>query len=152
MLSKRARCRLEFIGVAILLLTTHSLCAQTITIKVLDGRNGRPMGGEIIDVWLGDHANGRPVQVRTGHDGMALLPVSRDQQTFVVAGEFLGRCRPLPNNSSKTVVDSNVYRFADVETIGVVSQNTCGKASSQPVPGQLIYFARPLHWWEKMQT
>jgi len=42
-----------------------------------------------------------------------------------------------------------VYRFADVLAHGTVAANKCGKATAQPIPGQLVLFVRPAHWWEK---
>ncbi len=76
------------------------------------------------------HYHAEPVHNRLSLEGMALLPVPRDQQTFIIAGDFLADCRPRPSNSSKTLADSNAYRFSNAETTGVVTQNVCGKASS----------------------
>jgi hypothetical protein len=137
--------------VSLLTLATPALFAQMITIRLLDGRNGQPLRGQILDVWLGDQPDGLPIQLRSGNDGIVLLPIPRDQQVFVITSEFAADCRPNAN-SSKTVVNSNVYSFNDVDRKGIVTQNSCGAATIKPVPGQLTFFVRPLHWWEKMQT
>lgn len=43
-----------------------------------------------------------------------------------------------------------IYWFADVLAHGAVGANKCGKATAQPIPGQLVLFVRPPHWWEKV--
>ncbi len=34
---------------------------------------------------------------------------------------------------------------------GIVWPNACGKTTASPKPGELIIFARPLSWWEKLK-
>jgi hypothetical protein len=46
--------------------------------------------------------------------------------------------------------NEGVYHFADVLTTGVVAENKCGKTSVRPVPRQIVLFASPSHWWEKV--
>jgi hypothetical protein len=106
------------------------------------------MKGQVVDVYFGEHMSGMPVQLKTAYDGTALLPVPRDQETFVAVGDFMDDCRPKQAAPGKPYVDSYVYRFSEILKDGVVSQNICGKATSKPVAGQLTLFVRPLHWWE----
>jgi hypothetical protein len=46
--------------------------------------------------------------------------------------------------------NEGVHHFADVLTSGVVAENKCGKTSVQPVPRQIVLFASPSYWWEKV--
>ena len=34
---------------------------------------------------------------------------------------------------------------------GIVTANTCGKATASPKPGEVTLFVRPLTWWEKVK-
>lgn len=124
--------------------------AQQITIKLIDGRNGRPLKHQVIDVWFGERANGYPLQAKTGEDGNTAVGVPRAEKHFVVAGEWLADCRG-GNKAGKSFIDSNVYDVAQVLTRGVSTQNSCGKAPREPIPGTLTFFVRPMHWWEKMR-
>jgi hypothetical protein len=72
----------------------------------------------------------------------------------VIAGESLVDCRELVRYTANpktydTDIVKDVYRFQDVLIHGVVTPNKCGKAIAQPVPGQLVLFVRPPHWWER---
>jgi len=124
--------------------------AQEITFRVLDGRNGHPVKNATVDVWLGTAARGVPLQIKTNADGTAQLRMKADYKSFVTAGEWVGDCRG-GNSPGKSYIDASVYRFADVVEHGTATQNTCGKATAQPKPGEFILFVRPLHWWEKMR-
>jgi len=126
--------------------------AQKISITLLDGRNGHPMKNETIDVWMGKRAEGTPLQVKTDERGKAEFTVAAKDQAFVVAGEWVIDCRPLPpRNSGKSLVDSNVYYIKDVLNAGFFTQNTCGRVTRNAEPGEFIFFVRPAHWWEKMR-
>jgi hypothetical protein len=34
---------------------------------------------------------------------------------------------------------------------GIVTANTCGKATASPKPGEVTIFVRPLTWWEQLK-
>ena len=124
--------------------------AQQFTIKLIDGRNGRPLKQQVIDVWFGERADGAPVQAKTAQDGTVIVIVPHAEKSFLVAGEWLADCRG-GNKPGKNFIDSNVYELTQVFSTGIVTQNSCGKAQRQSIPGVLTFFVRPLHWWEKMR-
>jgi len=73
------------------------------------------------------------------------------QQSFVIAGFGLVDCRPAKSTDKSTgEYEVDVYRFTDVLSHGVFAENKCGKAVVQALPGQLILFERPPHWWGKV--
>ncbi len=128
--------------------------AQQIAVKLVDGRNGRALKDQAVVIWLGEKPVGMPGQtIRTNADGIAFVPIQIQQDAFVAAGESLVDCRMRIRHGK--VVDEGetykeeVYRFADVLAHGAVGANKCGKATAQPIPGQLVLFVRPPHWWEK---
>jgi hypothetical protein len=72
----------------------------------------------------------------------------------VIVGESLVDCRMRVRYGKAAMDEANtykeeVYRFADVLAHGAGGANKCGKATAQPISGQLVLFVRPPHWWEK---
>lgn len=135
--------------IAILLATWVSPAeAGQITIKVINGHNGKPLKGTTVDVWFGRKASPPPTQVRTTNEGNASLLVPESVETIVIAGQRVGDCRA---GNPKSYIEGNVYRIQDILRTGVVAQNKCGKARNQPTHGVLVFYVRPLHWWEKMR-
>ena len=127
--------------------------AQKIAVKLVDGRNGRALKDQAVAIWLGEKAVGMPGQtIRTNADGIALVSIPIQQSSFVIGGQSLVDCRMRVRYGK--VVDEGktewAYRFADVLAHGAVGANKCGKATAQPIPGQLVLFVRPPHWWEKV--
>jgi hypothetical protein len=134
--------------------------AQQITVKLVDGRNGRALRNQIVAIWLAEKPVGVPAQTMlTNAEGIAFFPVPAPPASFVIAGESLVDCRDrltYTGNAKRyeaekdTVKKEEVYRFADVLSHGIVTANRCGKAVAQPLAGQLLLFARPPPWWEKV--
>lgn len=123
-------------------------------VKLVDGRTGRTLKNQIVAIWLAEKAIGVPNQtVLTNNEGIAVFPVPVQQTSFVIAGESLVDCRMHIRHGrvdeAKTYKEE-VHVFADVLAHGAVGADTCGKATAQPIPGQLVLFARPPHWWEQV--
>ena len=152
MLGRHSKPFLQIVGTLLALLLSQSATAQQITVKLVDGRNGHALKKQSVGLWLGDRAIGNPAIARiTSSDGIAVFPIPHEQQSFVISGFGLVDCRPVKStNKSTGEYEVDVYRFVDVLSHGVVAENKCGRAALQALPGQLILFARPPHWWEKV--
>jgi hypothetical protein len=135
-----------FIGIVLATWVCPATAAQ-ITIKVFNGHNGKPLKGTTVDIWFGKKALPSPTQVTTGNDGSAFLTVHDPIETILVAGQGVGDCRA---GKRKDYIEGNVYSVQDILRTGVVAQNTCGKTRNQTTPGVLVFYLRPLHWWEKL--
>jgi hypothetical protein len=154
MLGRHSKPFLQIAGTLFALLLSQSAIAQQITVRLVDGRNGRALKQQSVGLWLGDRAIGKPEIARiTTSDGIAVFPIphEQEQQPFVISGFGLVDCRPMKIRDTATgEYEMDVYHFADVLSHGVVAENKCGRAALQALPGQLILFARPPHWWEKV--
>src|SRR5271166_4606474 len=144
--------------IAMVLSMAHSASGPQVTVRVLDGRNGRPMKDQVIEVWNGERTDGVPRQVKTDDFGAAVLAFNPQKDSFVISfgyspsGKWLADCRPLPSkNSTKSLTGSYVYHFSEVLQRGIVAENTCGKLIVEPEPAEFVFFGRPAHWWEKMR-
>jgi hypothetical protein len=140
--------------------------AEDIRIKVLNGRNGHQVIDDCISVWVGsspDNGIGAPTQ----KDGAVIVQLARDRPTIsrptrgVCNG--LGAVNPVLQYGDTIRITSNYYMpcqphppnspwlsFSTEKVLqsGEVSANYCGKIEASPKPGELIFFVRPLHWWE----
>lgn len=146
------------------------LRSQEIRIKVLDGRNGRPISSECVNVSLGS-APDSSFLIPTDKDGIALIrlagkdtgenvrrhsskcngaavlePIAKYSDTIKVTGDYYIPCQPHPP-------DSPFLSFSTKKVLlsGDVTENHCGRIEASPKPGELIFFVRPLHWWEGMK-
>jgi hypothetical protein len=148
------------------------LCAQTVGIRLVDGRNGRPMASTCVNVWAGKERK-EAMAIPTDKDGVAWLrftdkegeidlhnrwkdcgdfgvinPVVKyDGSLRVNAGYVLCQLRK-PDDSWLSMTDFSTKKVLEE---GIVTANTCGKATASPKPGELVIFVRPLTWWEKLK-
>jgi hypothetical protein len=151
-----------------------ALSAQTLEIKLVDGRNGRPMVGSAsyVNVWVGPERK-EAIAIPTDRNGVARLKLTLDTREVNIPN-FSG-------NRGSIVVDNPIVHYDETLRInarfalcgsggsnyswlmsehfstkqvlqqGYVSPNTCGKATASSKPGQVILFVRPLSWWEKLK-
>ncbi len=141
--------RVAICVIAIVTLLCPVAAEQQITIKVVDGRNGKPLKNTTVDIWFGTKASPPPTQVNAASDGSAVVVIPASRETMLIAAQSVADCRA-GREAGKSYIEKNVYRVEDILHTGVVAQNMCGKATGQPTPGVLVFYVRPLHWWEKM--
>lgn len=160
----------------VLLLTLHSfgtfLRAQTIEVKLIDGRNGHPILNTCVNVWVGSRQKDA-LAIPTDKNGFARLRLTDNdaevniQDRWKGCGEF-GIINPVVKYGSSVSVNAGYvlcqrqatdyswlavkdYPTNELVRQGVVTDNTCGKATASPRPGELIIFVRPLSFWEKFK-
>lgn len=120
-----------------------------IAVRVLDGRNGRPIPNQRVLVFVGASSeaaksHAEHTDLTTDKDGVGTLTVYPNQTQWIqvwVDGRAL--CYPDPNQSS--------FRVDTIMSTGIVTWNKCGGVLKEPVPGHLIIFARPAGFIEKMR-
>ncbi len=147
------------------------LRAQTVEIKLVDGRNGHPMKGTCVDVWVGKPRkivmsmviptdekgvarlrltdNDGEIDVHNhwagcGDRGVANPVVTYDDPLKIHAGYVLCQARK-SDYSWLAVMD---FSTKEVLQHGIATANTCGKVTASPKPGEVVIFVRPLNWWE----
>jgi hypothetical protein len=150
------------------------LCsAQTIEIKLIDGRNGHPVAGSCLNVWIGNERKDA-LAIPTDTNGVARLRLTNDNaevntgQSWKACGE-LGVVNPVvkyedsvainvgyvlcrPRGADSSWLSVNRIPTQQLLKQGVVTANTCGKPMASPKPGELVLFVRPLTFWEKFKT
>lgn len=146
------------------------LCAQEIKIKLVDGRNGHPLGNTCMDVYVGKEQVD-PVRIPTDSNGIATFHLTADSSEVDISHQGsecgpYGAIDPVFQYSNEIRVHVGyvlcqakekdyswlwIYHYAtkDLTQSGIVAPNTCGKATEERKPGELVIFVRPLTWWEK---
>jgi len=166
----------EFLLLLAFCLFGTALHAQTLEIKLVNGRDGRPIAGKCIYVWVGDRSktsSGPLLQTETDRSGSAVLrlthadgeintqsqllscglrglinPVVKYGDTISVRAGYVLCQRNTPDYSWLARTD---FSTEEVLQRGIVTANICGKATASPKPGEVILFVRPLSWWEKLK-
>ena len=159
-----------------LLLIAVSLCegahAQSIRIKLVNGRTGRPMTGTHANVWVGKERKWAIV-IPTDKDGVASLGLTDKEAevnvprvdgdgSHVVINPVVKYDDDLGINAPSVLCQPGTpdYSWLAIRHIstkqvlgqGIVTPNACGKATASQTPGEVVIFVRPLSWWEKFKT
>jgi hypothetical protein len=114
------------------------LQADTIHVRVVDGRNGQKITKERVEVWI-IGTNGMPMILRS----TAEFEAPAGSRINVRPDAHLD-CRPRERTGLTT------YSVEEIKRLGITTENTCGKLGSKANPGELLLFVQPLHWWEKL--
>jgi hypothetical protein len=166
------------VGLSLLLFCSFgtALRAQTIEIKLVNGRNGRPIASTCIYLWVGDRSkpsSGPLLQTETDKNGSAILRLTHEHaelnnQSQRLACGLQGIVNPVveygdtisvrpgyalcqPHRPDYSWLARTDFSTEEVLQRGIVTANTCGKATASPKPGSVILFVRPLSWWEKLK-
>jgi len=158
---------------SLLVMPAMSVTAQTLEIKLVDGKNGRPMVGTsaYVNIWVGGERK-EAIAIPTDENGVARLqltlnpneenmPLSTGHGTMVEKHPVVKYAESFRINVPYVVCGSGegdrsplgLKNFSTKEVLdhGYASANTCGKVTATPQPGQVVLFVRPLTFMEKMK-
>ena len=164
---------LNLLVTVLLTMPAMSLAAQTLEIKLVDGRNGRSMVGTsaYVNVWVGGerkeaiaiptddngvarlqltlNPNEENIPISTGHGTIVEKhPVVKYDESFRINVPYV-LCGVGEGNHSPLELKN--LSTKEVLDHGYASGNTCGKVTASPQPGQVVLFVRPLRFMEKMK-
>jgi hypothetical protein len=164
---------LNFLVTGLLILPAMSLSAQTIEIKLVDGRNGRPIVGlaSYVNVWVGGERK-EAIAIPTDKKGVARLkltpnpsevniPRSKNNGSIVVNNPVVKYDESFRINAPYVFcgLGGGSYSWPELKSFstkevldhGYTSANACGKVTVSPQPRQVVLFVKPLTFWEKMK-
>lgn len=106
---------------------------------VVDGRNGRPLGGEQVQLWY-DEREGAALVVTTNVHGVAVLPPAL-QTPLRIALQPMGSidCR-------KQDETPMFYSLRTIAEFGMMAENRCGKPVMRKQKGEMVLFVRGKRW------
>src|SRR5215469_1429916 len=133
------------LSAALLFSCVTTLSGQSITVRVLNAKSGRPLARQTVLISWPDTLN--KTVVNLGPDGTAKLDLAGRSEFGMLPGP---KSHKEPN--SVTYIDCNEFsmvRVHDVLSRGLVSANLCSsKVSAKVKPGEVVFWGVPLHWWE----
>jgi hypothetical protein len=152
--------------------TSTFLCAQAVTIEVVNGRNGRPVADSHVNVWVGNEQK-KSMAIPTDKGGIARLRLTnkddevdpriqwQNEGSYVVVDPILKYVDSLrinvpyalcqPGGSNYSWLAFRQISTKQLMDQAIVTPNTCGKATASPNPGVIVIFVRPLSFWEAMK-
>jgi hypothetical protein len=158
-----------------MLVSFAPLHAQQINIRVLNGRNGKPVMNECLNIWTGTW-QGAHLVASTNRDGVVVLHVKDneilaesacsgwparaarrpDADGITVSGDRYVACQEygklVPGEPSANPLKLMAsYPIKRILEFGISSANTCGKFRVEAGPGELVFYVRPRSFFEKMR-
>ncbi|HEX5284114.1 MAG TPA: hypothetical protein VFW30_08335 [Bryocella sp.] len=133
------------LAAALLFCWVTPLTGQSITVRVLNARSGRPLAGQNVTIAWTDTIDKTVVSL--GPEGTGKLDVAGRSQFTMLPGPRSGR-----EPYRIAYIDCNNFsmvRVDDVVSQGIVAANLCSsKVSAKVKPGEIVFWGVPLHWWE----
>jgi len=118
---------------------------QSITVRVLNARSGRPLARQSVTISWPDTLDKTVVSL--GPDGTATLDLAGRSQFGMLPGP-----RSSKEPDSIAYIDCNDFSMVRVDAVlnrGLVTANRCSsKISAKVKPGEIVFWGVPLHWWE----
>jgi hypothetical protein len=116
----------------------------TVTVRLVNGKNGKPITDENLNVWVND-ATGSQL-FRPDRDGIIKLRVgSNDVLSF--ASNIQVTC----HTYSRDEHSIRKYRVSEILALGISDENLCSKkVRVEAKPGEFVFYERPrtfLEWW-----
>jgi hypothetical protein len=138
----------SILAFSILLLAAVLCPAQQskIVIRLLNGKNGHPIGDSTVNVWLGNEISASQM-IPDAKDEIGLDLAGVEPRTLRVAPNMRLDCRS--TNGHSPPGDQIPYSLDEILSKGIVGENVCGKATASPTPGGLILFFRPMTFYER---
>lgn len=131
-------------------IVSASLEAQTLTIRLLNGKTGRPMSNKNVTVqWSPGYFPWEGSVVYFGKDGIGKVEVHSGAEFFtMMTGPKIGK-----EPYRIAFIDCNEpmmvkIQIAQVLKGGYVPRNGCSKKSAVPRPGEIVFWAEPTPWWQ----
>ena len=145
---KRSRWRLLMTLSLALGFSALTLQAQVIRVKVVDGKNGKPVAN--LDIMFNTEIPAwSPYSLFTDRNGEVAVKVGSFTKMVVFTPSMKYRgCLKSPIKGQAPT--SPLYSVADILSKGISMENSCGKRRIDAVPGELLYFVRPWTFWETL--
>jgi hypothetical protein len=128
--------------------STLALQAQVIRIKVVNGKNGKPVAN--LDIMFNTEIPAwSPYSLFTDRNGEVAVKVGSFTKMVVFTPSM--KYRPCLKPTIKGHAPSTPsYSVADILSKGISMENSCGKRRVDAAPGEIVYFVRPWTFWETL--
>jgi hypothetical protein len=128
--------------IAIYVFNAAATVTQTVTVQMLNGKNGRPIAKAKIYISFPDEPARKTLQLTTDSRGEIQFEVN-GSNTFQVHQIGYATCDEQPGGTQP-----RSYPIDTILNTGLVSANECGHIHVQPERGRLVFFVRHGTWAE----
>jgi len=136
----------------------HAEPVKTITLRVFDGKSGRPVMPTGYQVRVDHLTMLHPDWVKQNDDGTAELTIPADASVVALQLAYDSSMELYINCSADKYSFGDIwYPVSQIMTKGFVAANGCGKPKTNEkykttaTPGELILFVREKNWRERSQ-
>ncbi|HVN93117.1 MAG TPA: hypothetical protein VMT38_05450 [Terracidiphilus sp.] len=143
-----------FAAIAAIPLSLHAQDAQTISIRLLDGKTGLPVKASNFLVRVDHYETVHPEWVKIGDDNAVTITLPPDAKQFSIKATYDDGMDTYINCDAAKESDKerNVwYSIATVVNSGIVAPNECAKTSFKAKPGEFIFFVRKRSWHDNLE-
>jgi hypothetical protein len=120
---------------------------QTIRVRLLDGKNGKPIGNKFVTIhWNRELMNKTTVSIDRHGVGTVEVP-SGVGDFFMSEGPRAGK---EPNRVAYSDCNEPSWEIVQVANViheGYVPKNGCGHAGVAAAAGEIVFWAHPLPWY-----
>ena len=126
--------------------STRSM-SQTLTIRLLNAKTGKPMKNKMVTLLWEDRVDKSVAKMNA--QGFGIVEVPPDAKEFrLFAGPKVGKEPYRIPYQDCSVVSSEVIQVSKVIELGYVPRNLCGTKSVGARPGEIVFWALPIPWWK----
>jgi hypothetical protein len=117
-----------------------------IIVRLLNGKNGKPIKHEFPNIWLGDAKFPTSPQAEKGDVNLEIGAIQ--PREIRVMPNYYVDCR-----FGRDTLDGNLLKYSldEIASKGVVAENRCGQVHTTPIPGVLVLYVRPMTLKEKLE-
>jgi hypothetical protein len=129
--------------------------AQTISIRMLDGRTGLPVKASNYLVRVDHHDTYHPDWVTINDDGTVVVTVPADVKEISVKATYgMGMDMFVNCDAAKqSDKERNIwYPIATILSTGIVAPDECDKTAFKPKPGEFTFFVRKRAWHDPLDN
>ena len=147
---KRSRWRLLMTLSLALGFSALALQAQVNRVKVVDGKNGKPVAN--MEISFRTEITSPPwvhPSLLTDQNGEVVVKVGSftSMALYTPSLKYAPCLKPTIKGQAPS---SPLYSVADILSKGISMENSCGKRRVDAAPGEIVYFVRPWTFWETL--
>ncbi len=145
----------SFAFITALCFALNAQTAQTISIRLLDGRTGLPVKASNFLVRVDHQDTLHPEWVKINDDGTVAVTLPADAKEISVKATYgMGMDTFIDCDADKeSDKERNIwYPIATILNAGIVARDECAKTDFKAKPGEFIFFVRKRSWHDQLEN
>ncbi len=129
--------------------------ANTISVRLLDGKTGLPVKASNFLVRIDHHDTDHPDWVTVNDDGTIAITVPADAKDISIKATYgMGMDTYINCDAAKeNDKERNIwYSIATILNTGIVAPDECALTKYKPKPGEFTFFVRKRSWHDQLEN